>query len=89
MIDKGSEFYSKSIKSWLQINDTETYLIHNQKKSVVTERSIETLKIKIYKYMTLVSKNMCIDKLADIVNQYSNTCHRTIKLKPVDVKSST
>ena len=39
--------------------------------------------------MTSVSKNVYIDKLGDIVNRYNNTCHNTIKIKPVDVKSST
>ena len=39
--------------------------------------------------MTSVSKNVCIDKLDDIVNKYNNTYHRTIKMKPVDVKTST
>ena len=61
------------------------YLIHNEGKSVVVESFIRTLKTKIYKYMTLVSKNVYIDKLDDIANEYNNTCHRIIKMKPVDV----
>ena len=65
------------------------YSIHNERKSVVVERFIRTLKTKIYKYMTLISKNMCIDKLDDIVNEYNNTYHRTIKMKTVDVKDNT
>ena len=60
--------------------------IHNEGKSVVAERFIRTLKTKIYKYMTSISKNVYIDKLDDIVNEYNNTYHRTIKMKPVDVK---
>ena len=39
--------------------------------------------------MTLISKNMYIDKLDDIVNKYNNTYHNIFKMKPVDVKSST
>ena len=39
--------------------------------------------------MTLISKNVYIDKLDDIVNEYNNTYHRTIKMKPVDVKDNT
>ena len=65
------------------------YLIHNEAKSVVAERFIRTLKTKIYKYMTSVSKNVYIDKLDDIVSEYSNTYHTTIKMKPVDVKDNT
>ena len=65
------------------------YSIHNKGKSVVAERFIRTLKNKIYKYMTAISKNVYIDKLDDIVNEYNNTYHRTIKMKPVDVKDKT
>ena len=65
------------------------YLIYNEKKSVVAERFIRTLKTKIYKYMTSVSKNVYIDKLNDIVAEYNNTYHRTIKMKPIDVKDNT
>ena len=39
--------------------------------------------------MTSISKNEYIDKLDDTVNEYNNTYHRTIKMKPVDVKDST
>ena len=65
------------------------YSIHNEGKSVVAEGFIKTLKTKIYKYMTAMSKNVYIDKLDDIVNEYNNTYHRTIKMKPVDVKDNT
>ena len=70
-------------------NDIEMYSIHNEGKSVIAERFIRTLKTKIYKYMTSVSKNVYIDKLDDIVDEYNNTHHRTIKMKPVDVKDNT
>ena len=65
------------------------YSIHNEGKSVVAEIFIRTLKNKIYKYMTAISKNVYIDKLDDIVDEYNNTYHRTIKMKPVDVKDNT
>ena len=70
-------------------NDIELYWTHNEEKSVIAERFIRTLKRKIYKYMTSISKNMCIDKLDDILNKYNNRYHSTIKMQPVDVKSST
>ena len=38
--------------------------------------------------MTAISKNVSIDKLDDIVNEYNDTYHRTIKMKPVDVKDN-
>ena len=66
----------------------EMYSIYNEGKSVVAERFIRTIKNKICKYMTSISKNVYIDKLDDIVNEYNNTYHCTIKIKPVYVKPS-
>ena len=88
-VDKESEFYNSSFKIWLKDNDIEMYLIHNEGKLIAAERFIRTLKTKIYKSMTSVSKNVYIDKLDDIVDEYNNTYHRTIKIKPVDVKDNT
>ena len=88
-VDKGSEFYSRSMKSWLEKNDIEMYSTHNEGKSLVAERFIRTIKNKIYKHMTSISKNVYIDKLGDIVNEYNNTKHRTTKMKPFDVKDNT
>ena len=65
------------------------FLTHNERKSVVAERFIRKLTNKIYKYMRAVSKNVCIDKLDDIVNEYNNTYHRTIRMNPIDVKDNT
>ena len=48
----------------------------------------KVLKNKIYKHIASVSKNVYINKLDDLVNKYNNTYHSTIKIKPVDVKSS-
>ena len=77
------------MKSRLDKNKIEMYSTHNERKSVITERFIRILVNKIYKYMTSASKkNVYIDKLDDIVRKCKNTYHRTIKMKPVDVKSS-
>ena len=84
--DKGGEFYNNSFKKWFQDNDIVMYSTQNEGKSVVAERFIRTIKNKIYKYMT---KNVYIEKLDNIVNEYNNTYHRTIKMKPIDVKDNT
>ena len=63
------------------------YSIHNEGKSVVAERFIRTLKNKIYKHMTANSKNVYFDVLNNFVNEYNNTYHKTIKMKPIDIKS--
>ena len=65
------------------------YSTNNKGKSAVAERFIRTLKSKIYKYMASISKNVYIDKLHDIVNEYKNTYHTTIKMKPIDVEDNT
>ena len=61
---------------------------HNEGKSVVAKRFIRTSKTKMHKYTTSVSKDVYIDKSDDTVNEYNNTYHRTIKMKPVDVKDN-
>ena len=83
-LGKGREF-----KKWLKDNDIEMYSIHNKGKSVVAKRFIRTLKNKIFKHMTAISKNVYFDLLDDIVNKYNNTVHKTIKTKPIDVKDNT
>ena len=55
-VDIGSVFYNRSMSTWLKKNTIEMYSTHNQKKSVVAERFIRTLKIKIYKYITSFMK---------------------------------
>ena len=61
------------------------YSTYNEGKSIVAERFIRTLKNKIFKHMTAISKNVYFDVLDDIVNKYNNTVHRTIKMKPIEV----
>ena len=61
------------------------YSTYNEGKSAVAERFIRTLKNKIFKHMTAISKNVYFDVLDDIVDKYNNTVHRTIKMKPIEV----
>ena len=85
-VDKGSVYYNRPMKSFFQNNDIEMYSMYKEGKSVIPEKF---LKNKLYKYMTSISKHVCIHKLDDIVKKYNNTYHSTIKMKPVDVKSNT
>ena len=84
-VAQGSEFYNNTFKDFLKINNIEMYSTYNEGKSVVAERFIRTLKNKIFKLTTAISKNVCFDALDHIVNKYNNTVHRTIKMKPMDV----
>ena len=86
-VDQGSEFYSTHFKKWLKDNNIEMHSTHNQGKSVVAERFIRTLKNKIYKHVTAISKNVYFDVLNDVVDKYNNTYHKTVKMKPIDIKS--
>ena len=61
------------------------YSTFNERKSVIAERFIRTLKNKIYKHMTAISKNTYYDVLDYMVNKYNNTVQKTIKMKPIDV----
>ena len=49
------------------------YSTHSEEKFLITERFIRTLKNKIYKYTTSISKNVYMDKLDGIANKYNNT----------------
>ena len=64
------------------------YSTFNEGKSVVAERFIRTLKNKLYKHMTDINKNVYYDVLDDVVNEYNNTKHNTIKIKPKEVKNN-
>ena len=90
MVNKGSEFYNRSMKPWLQDNNIEMHLTHNEGKSDIATRFIRTSKNRIYKCITSVSKNVYIDKLdsLNIVYKYNHTYHRTIKIKSCNVKPS-
>ena len=61
---------------------------YNEGKSVVDERFIRTLKNKLYKNMTATNKNVYYNVLNDVVSEYNNTKHSTIKMKPIDVKNN-
>ena len=65
------------------------YSIHNEGRSIIAEGFVRTLKNKIFKHMTAISKNVCFEVLDDIVNKYNNTIHITIKMKSIDVKDNT
>ena len=70
-------------------NDIEMHSTHNEGKFVVGDRFIRHLKTKISKCMTSISKNVYFYKLSNIAKKCNNTYHRTIKMKPIDIKNNT
>ena len=80
-VDQGGEFYNHVFKRWLSRNNIIMYSTYNEGKSVAAERFIRTLKNKLYKHMMATGKNVYYDVLDDIVNEFNNTKHNTIKMK--------
>ena len=78
--DKESELCNRPMKPWLQ---------NNGKKCIQQMMKENLLLLKDCKYMTSQPKNMYIDKVDELVNEYNNTYHSATKKKSVDVKSST
>ena len=70
-VDQGSEFYNNVFKKWLKDNYIIMYSTHNEGRSVLPERFIRTLKNKIYKHMTAISKNVYFNVLDDIVDEHN------------------
>ena len=77
-IDKGKEFYNKDVKDLIELYSTE-----NEEKSSVVERWIRTMKEKMWKYFTANSTNVYINQLPDLVREYNNTRHSSIKMTVV------
>ena len=77
------------MKSWQQYNDIKMYSVHNETKSLAAERFIRVLNKKIYKCMNSITDNFHIENLSEIVNKYNDTYYSTIKMKTVDIQSST
>ena len=87
-VGQGKEFYNKDMKRWLVDRGIDIYSTYNEGKSVIDERFIRTLKIKLYKYMTAISSDVYYDALDDIVDKYNKTYHNNIKKKPIDVMNN-
>ena len=77
-VDQGSEFYNNFFKKFLEINNIEMYSTYSEGKFVVAERFIRTLKNKIFKHMTAISKNVYFDVLDDTIT--INTITQFIEL---------
>ena len=77
-VDKGKEFYNKDVEELIELYSTE-----NEEKSSVVERWIRTMKEKMWKYFTANSTDVYINQLSDLVKEYNNTKHSSIKMTPV------
>ena len=83
-VDKGSEFYNATVKKLLAANGVELFSTESDKKASVVERFNRTLKQRMTKLFDSTNDTKYIDKLDDMVSNYNNTVHSTIKMKPID-----
>ena len=74
-VDKGKEFYNKHVKDLIEL-----YSTVNEEKSSVVERWIRTMKEKMWKYFSAKSTNYFINVLPDLVREYNNTRHSSVKI---------
>ncbi|XP_065645292.1 uncharacterized protein LOC136075783 [Hydra vulgaris] len=84
-VDKGKEFYNKHVKSL----GIDIYSTENEEKSSVVERWNRTMKEKMFKYCSANSTRRYIDILDELVNNYNNTKHSSIKMTPVEANPPT
>ena len=84
--DKGSEFINKKTQAMLKKYKIKFFTTNSEMKAAIVERWNRTLKSRMYKYLTSKSTNRYIDVLQNLVNGYNNTVHRSIKMRPINVK---
>ena len=82
--DKGKEYYNKNMKELLEKNDITLYSTENEEKSSVCERWNRTIKTKMWKQFTVQGNTVYLDILPEILEQYNNTKHSSIKMTPIE-----
>lgn len=81
--DAGGEFASAKFKKFMKGHGIIYNTTRNpDTKASICERSIRTLKGRIFKYLNHINSFRYIDKLDDFVKAYNNTYHSTIKMAP-------
>ena len=88
-VDQGREFYNNLMQVWLDNNDILMHSTYNERKSVIVERFIKTLKSKFYKKLTVNDSKSYLFYLNKLVDQHNNICHHSINKKPINADYST
>ena len=83
-VDKGTEFYNTNVEAVLEKYDIKMFSTNSDKKAQIIERFNRTLKLRMGKLFDSQNSFRYIDKLQNLVNNYNNTIHTTIKMKPID-----
>jgi len=83
-VDRGSEFYKRVVDNWLERNNISRYSTFNEGKAVVIERFNRTLKANMWWNFSANNTHRYIDTLDQLIDEYNNTKHGTIKLTPTE-----
>lgn len=83
--DNGKEFYNKQFKQLMKQYKVNLYSTYSTMKAAIVERFNRTLKNKMWKMFTFLGSFKWIDSIQTLVDEYNNTIHRTIKMRPVEV----
>ena len=86
--DAGKEFTNRSLKKYFKWRKIKHLVMRDQNKAVLVERWNQTIKNKIYKYLSFKKTKRFIDVLDHIVSGYNNTLHSRTKFKPSQVEKS-
>lgn len=85
-VDKGTEFYNKNFKKMLEAYGILMYSTHSDKKASIVERVQRTLRNRLGKIWTRNKNKRWVDVLPKITSSYNNSIHRSIKMRPINVK---
>ena len=84
--DKGKEFLNTKVHKFLQENNVQLFTTESDKKASIAERFNRTMKGRTYKYFTANNTYRYVDVLQSLIDGYNNTYHRSIKMKPINVR---
>ena len=82
--DKGKEFKNKKFQSFLKEHNVIWFTTDSEFKASIVERFNRTLKTKMWKYFTQFGTRKWIDIVDDLVYNYNNTYHTSIKMMPIE-----
>lgn len=86
--DMGKEFFNSHFKKLTDLYKINHYTTYSTKKAAIVERFNRTLKNKMWKMFSFEGSYKWINSLQKLVDEYNNTVHRTIKMKPIDVDAA-
>ena len=82
--DRGSEFYNANVKRLLKEHDVSLYSTENEEKSSVVEQWNQTIKLRLWKMFSANNNTIYHDKLGEVVDEYNNSFHSSVKMTPVE-----